>query len=622
MLNTTIKDYLIQSELGRGGMAVVYLALDNKFDTNVAIKLLNKEYVHNDNFRKRFLAEAKNMFRMSHPNIIKVTDLIDDGNTVAFVMEYIEGETLKEYLGRKDKLGDAEIKSLITQMLDALGYVHEQKLVHRDIKPANFMIAPNGKVKLMDFGIAKNTDASIAEHTQTGTGVQMGTPMYMSPEQIAETKSVTAQSDIYSLGVVLWQMVIGRKPYDMTTLSNFQLQLKIVNEPLENTNTIWDRFIRKATAKDIALRYSNAAEFKKCLLGDSVKNNLENEATFIENDAKRQIPPTQNSNSKEVPLSISNITAQTQNNTASKAGIKTKMAKLLLYFMAASGVVFLVKDFTSSDKDVDESPKASPLSGELAIEWADIPAGTFTMGSPQSEDGRGENEMQHDVTLDGFKMSKYEITIGQFAAFVKSEGYITDAEKQGSSNVWDGSYKEKVGVNWRMDEKGVTRSESDFKHPVLHLSWNDAKAFADWAGAKLPTEAQWEYACRAGTQMPFNTGRCLTTNEANYNGNYPYNDCNSGMYKDKVMPVGIYAPNTWGLFDMHGNVWEWCTDWYGDYLASERTNPQGPSTGSGRVMRGGSWLSSAQLNRSASRSFNAPDARYNTTGFRLVSPSK
>jgi serine/threonine protein kinase len=287
MLNTNIKDYLIQSELGRGGMAVVYLAHDSKFDTNVAVKLLNKEYVHNDNIRKRFLAEARNMFRMSHPNIIKVTDLIDDGDTVAFVMEYIEGETLKEYLESRGKLGDDEIKSLFIQMLDALDYVHEQKLVHRDIKPSNFMITPNGKVKLMDFGIAKQTDPNSSDYTSTGTTQQMGTPMYMSPEQVHETKNVTAQSDIYSLGVVLWQMVTGKRPYDTKTLSSFQLESKIVNEPLDKTNSHSDELIQKATAKDIAIRYKSCKELKKAVIGKLNENSFTNDETIIDSKVEK-----------------------------------------------------------------------------------------------------------------------------------------------------------------------------------------------------------------------------------------------------------------------------------------------------------------------------------------------
>jgi uncharacterized protein (TIGR02145 family) len=255
MHHAELKNHRIHSELGRGGMAIVYLAHDNKFDTIVAVKVLNKEFVHNENIRKRFIAEARKMFKMSHPNIIKVTDLIEDGDSVAFVMEYIEGETLKEYIDRKGKLSDEEIKIIFTQMLDAVGYVHEQNLVHRDIKPSNFMISAKGIVKLLDFGIAKNTDVNSSEYTITGTTQNMGTPMYMSPEQIKSTKDVTHQTDIYSLGVVLWQMVTGKKPYDLQTLSTFELQTKIVNEKLDKTHSIWDIQIQKASAKNLEERF-------------------------------------------------------------------------------------------------------------------------------------------------------------------------------------------------------------------------------------------------------------------------------------------------------------------------------------------------------------------------------
>jgi len=260
-------------------MAIVHLAEDHKFHTEVAVKMLKKEFVSNENIKKRFLAEARSMFRMSHPHVIRVSDLIDEGDTVAFVMEYVEGETLKEYLDRKGALPDNEVREIFSQMLDAVGYVHKQQLVHRDIKPSNFMIDKKGKVKLMDFGIAKNTDANAAEYTQTGTGMQMGTPMYMSPEQITETKSVTAQSDIYSLGVVLWQMVTGKKPYDTKTLSNFQLQLKIVQEPLELTNTQWDGPIQMATVKDTSKRLQNSLDFSENLISLKKKKNTENKLT-------------------------------------------------------------------------------------------------------------------------------------------------------------------------------------------------------------------------------------------------------------------------------------------------------------------------------------------------------
>jgi hypothetical protein len=293
-----INNYTIKKSIGQGGMATVYLAEVIKFQTNVAIKVLNKEYVHNDNIRKRFIAEARNMYKMAHPNIIKVTDLIDDGDTVAFVMEHIEGETLKEHLERKGKLSDGEIKAIFSQMLDAVGYVHDKKLVHRDIKPSNFMINSEGQIKLLDFGIAKNTDAHSADYTQTGTGIQMGTPLYMSPEQVTETKSVTAQSDIYSLGVVLWQMVTGRKPYNTNTLSSFQLQMKIVQEDLPSTKMFWDRIIKKSTDKEVSNRYFNCLEIKNILEKPVRKSKSEGDKTIVSNYNEKTVVENRNNINK------------------------------------------------------------------------------------------------------------------------------------------------------------------------------------------------------------------------------------------------------------------------------------------------------------------------------------
>lgn len=259
----------------------MYLAQDYKFNAKVAIKVLNREFVHNDNIRKRFLAEARSMYRMSHSNIVKVTDLIEEIEQVAFVMEYIEGETLKSYLDRKGKLSEEEIVKLFVQMLESVEYVHGQNLIHRDIKLSNFMLDKLGRIKLMDFGIAKNTDASSFEYTQTGTGMQMGTPMYMSPEQITETKSVTYQSDIYSLGVLLWQIVSGRKPYDAGTLSDFQLKSKIVNEQLPLLSNKWDSMIQKATSKEVSSRYLSCGDWKRELL---TRENIQNEETIVDNE--------------------------------------------------------------------------------------------------------------------------------------------------------------------------------------------------------------------------------------------------------------------------------------------------------------------------------------------------
>ena len=250
MLGSQIGNYKIISLLGEGGMANVYLAQHQSLGYNVAIKLLKDEYVLNSNIRKRSLAEARNLAKMSHPNIIKVTDLIDARDIVAFVMEYIEGQTLEDFLSEKGKLTSLEIEGLFNQMILAVEYIHEQGLIHRDIKPSNFMVTKNGQIKLLDFGIAKNNNEGAVDYIKTGLAQQMGTPLYMSPEQVRSTSEITKETDYYSLGVVLWQMVMNKKPYDSTEFSLPEIQVSILKEQLPLTNTIWDSTIQKSTEKD------------------------------------------------------------------------------------------------------------------------------------------------------------------------------------------------------------------------------------------------------------------------------------------------------------------------------------------------------------------------------------
>lgn len=259
-----------------------------------------------------------------------------------------------------------------------------------------------------------------------------------------------------------------------------------------------------------------------------------------------------------------------------------------------------------------------------SIEWAEIPAGTFTMGSPASEVDSINNAIQHEVTLSAFKMSKHEVTVAQFKAFVDATKYVTDAEKgalgvEGSVILMGKKSEFKAGVNWKCDVNGNPRPESEYHHPVLHVSWNDAVAFAQWMGCRLPTEAEWEYASRAGSTTPFNTGENITTAQANYNGNYPYKNYPKGAYRNNTTPVGSFESNAWGLYDMHGNVFEWCSDWFGDYSTYAQSHPKGPRKGSFRVSRGGGWNSNAQYCRSAFRSSFNPSFRCNNVGFRLVS---
>ena len=252
-------NYTVIRELGQGGMARVYLATHKTLGHHVAIKVLNKEFIFNQNIRSRFVNEAKKMVRMNHLNVVKVSDLIDEENTVAIVMEYVEGKTLAELCNEK-KLSNEEIELYLKQMLQALSYIHTQGLIHRDIKPSNFILSKDGYLKLTDFGISKSFLID-NEHTQTSTSMSLGTPMYMSPEQVRSSKEVNHLTDIYSLGVVLWQLASGKKPYNSITTSAFDLQLKIVQEKLPLTNTRWDEVVQKATQKEDTKRFLSATEF-------------------------------------------------------------------------------------------------------------------------------------------------------------------------------------------------------------------------------------------------------------------------------------------------------------------------------------------------------------------------
>ena len=267
MLNQQFGNYKFLSILGEGGMATVYLAENTLLGKKVAIKVLKQEFVHNRNIRGRFLAEARHMVQVSHTHIISVLDLIEAGDIVAIVMEYVDGQSLKEYLQKKGRLNDSEIQTLFTQILTALQHVHDSGFVHRDIKPSNFMLTRAGSIKLADFGIAKDLNKRF-ELTETGT--QMGTPIYMSPEQVKDAKDVDYRSDIYSLGVVLYEAITGTFPFDKNNLALPEIQVCILKNKLPFTYTRWDSIIQKATAKNSWERYASCNAFIHDFLGETI----------------------------------------------------------------------------------------------------------------------------------------------------------------------------------------------------------------------------------------------------------------------------------------------------------------------------------------------------------------
>ncbi|MHC6201930.1 formylglycine-generating enzyme family protein [Breznakiellaceae bacterium SP9] len=237
-----------------------------------------------------------------------------------------------------------------------------------------------------------------------------------------------------------------------------------------------------------------------------------------------------------------------------------------------------------------------------------IAGGTFIMGSPANEPERGSDEVQHRVTVSGFCMGTYPVTQKDYQALM---GYNPSRFKEDALPVEQ--------VNWydAIDYCNA-RSKKEGLAPAYTVSKDNVTWSRNANGCRLPTEAEWEYACRAGTITPFSTGNTITTGQANYNGNYPYNGNAKGTYRGKTTPVGNFAANAWGLYDMHGNVWEWCWDWYGAYSSANQTDPMGAASGFTRVWRGGGWGSYAEGVRSAFRYGLTPTFRYSVLGFRVV----
>ncbi|MBL7774375.1 MAG: formylglycine-generating enzyme family protein, partial [Saprospiraceae bacterium] len=246
-----------------------------------------------------------------------------------------------------------------------------------------------------------------------------------------------------------------------------------------------------------------------------------------------------------------------------------------------------------------------------------IQGGIFQMGSA---DGSEDEQPVHSVTVSDFYLGRFEVTVAEFKAFIDATNYRTDADKEGKSYVYTDTWKEQNGVNWKYDTRGNLRPSSEYNHPVLHVSWNDAMEYCKWLSQKtgktyrLPTEAEWEYAAGGGANSRTKWAGTSDENSLKRYGNATGNQDGYAL----TAPVGSLQANALGLYDMSGNVWEWCFDWYGTYPSGAQMNPSGPASGSGRVIRGGSWDFYPQSCRVAYRYDHAPANRYSSIGFRLA----
>ena len=600
----SIGRYHIIEPLGEGGMAEVYKAYDPRLEREVAVKVIRTGNIppnHMERLLKRFEREAKRMAKFTHPNIVPIIDYGEHEGMPYLVMHYLQGGTLRDKLNATPgkKIDYRQACRLLAPIARALEYAHEKETIHRDVKPANILLTEKGQPMLTDFGVAKILDLDEGQ-TLTGTGVGVGTPKYMSPEQWKN--KVVPQTDVYALGVVLYEMVTGRVPYDAETPAGVlekQLTEPLVR-PRELNPAIPDEVecvLYKALAKDPLQRYMEMGQFAQALEGLMQPSRVQPiaEVTSDTGAVQKQV--------RQEPARPSLEKAKLEKGVVSGGKARWVMGALLLGLVV---IIIVENNRTPSPPTmiaiVESNPTKVPPIAETEVvesapievkistnekdgaEMVNVPAGEFLMGS---DNGYNNEKPHHTVYLDEYWIYKTEVTNAQYAKCVGA-----------------GSCREPYDTTYYNDS-------SYAQHPVMKVYWEQAKGYCTWAGSRLPSEAEWEKAAR-GTD-----GRT-----------YPWGDqeptCDLANFYNcggKTKTVGSLAQGAspYGALDMAGNVYEWVQDWYaeGYYANSAGENPAGPALGVYHVVRGGSWVDAPWFIRASFRVRDVP-TYYDNFGFRCV----
>jgi serine/threonine-protein kinase len=515
---TRLGAYEVGEVVGEGGAGTVYRGRDRVRERDVAIKVLHPSLTGDSEVRRRFVREARLMRTLSHPHIATVYDLVEDARFLAIVMEYVEGPTLTAELERwAGRVPYAAIRAIMTAVLDAMDAAHRHGVIHRDLKPDNVIVKWNGArahPKVVDFGIAKLVDGT----TYTVTGAFLGTCRYMSPEQLEAPHTLGYATDVYSLGVTLFELVTGRCPFAGD--SNFATMMA---------------HVRTSPPSPSSIR-ADVPELLEALILDALAKKPEDRPPTCEVFKERLLAAI------DEPAAIADDAA-----------------------------------LPRTAREADGS--------ELCL----VSGGTFLMGPER-----------RSVHVNSFYMDRFPVTNAQYATFLQATGYRTEEGPEFPAHFRAGAAPPGLA-----------------SHPVVHVSWFDARAYAVWAGKRLPTEAEWEKSARGEDGRRYPWGKVdPDPSRANY-----------GRHKASTVPVGSCpaGASPYGVEDLAGNVWEWCEDVDSPefFLHGPTHNPcnrvrsQNAREGR-RVVRGGSWMYDARSIRTYSRSSFEPGALSTGIGFRCA----
>lgn len=632
--------YRIEALLGGGGQAAVYRAYDMRLEQTVAIK---QNTLAGSESLKQFKREALLLARIRHPNLPRVIDhFVTPDGAQHLVMDYIEGEDLAHIVAASGPLPEDEAVAWIRQACSALEYLHSQQppIIHRDIKPQNIKVTSEGKVYLVDFGIAKLGDAA----SKTTIGAMGITPGYSPPEQYG-IGGTDERSDIYALGATLYTLLTAKSPPPSIALLGGEAQLV----PPRRVNPTVSLAVQQAVLRAMEARRTNrpqnVAEFRQMLAAPSVEL------------ATTEVAGARN----EQPVALGQAPASRAATTAPAQPLRVQPSPLPLWLAGAGivalviavGILALVAVMLSRSSQAALLPTRPPTqaaalapiaarptltalpaptevlptptqilltpTAEMAAmamtsttpactaigqtmtrsqdkaEMVCVPAGPFLMGSASTDrNAQADEKPQHTVTLDAFWIDRTEVTNMQYEMCVQA-------------GICKGT----------MHMDGSMTMEDD--QPAANMDWDNAAAYCKWVDGALPTEAQWEKAAR-GTD-----GRVYPWGSQAATCNYAVMDDGKGASCGKgSMPwsVGskLQGASPYGVMDMAGNVWEFVSDWYDPayYAKSPAANPQGPSSGKEHTVRGGSLFMDPNHVRAAFRGSSVTHAVHGSQGFRCV----
>ncbi len=559
--------------IGRGGFGRTFRAVDEFKPSRplcVIKQFLPQEQGTNSVQKAAELFEKEATYLENlgkHDQIPELLAHFTHDNRQYLIQQYIPGQNLAQALAEDGVFNEQAIWQVLTDILSVLQFVHRNNIIHRDIKPENIIRRANDhKLVLVDFGASKITE----NLGLSVIGTIIGSAEYTAPEQAKGKPKFT--SDLYSLGVTCLHLLTNKSPFNLYSVEEGDWVWRdfLVDNPVsDKLGSILDKLIESAVKR----RYQSVEEVLADIAPPSAP--IPN-PTVIQ--AANPPQPVQ-------PLSLPN---------------SIQLKRFSFYIVTIDKILstsFGHNTVKTKSKQGEAEYFTVDLGNSVGLDMVSIPGGKFLMGSPDDEEGRSSNESpQHWVTISPFYLGKYAVTQAQWQAVMgNNPSYFRGANR-----------------------------------PVERVSWHNCVEFCEKLSQKtglifrLPSEAEWEYACRAGTTTPFHFGETIITELANYDGKYVYGNGVRGLYWGQTKDVGSFSPNIFGLYDMHGNVWEWCADtWHGNYNGAPTDGSAWIISGNDNYspLRGGSWFNVPNLCRSACRNLLVGakhDFNNDSIGFRVV----